>query len=336
MRMQVFKRYSQTASPTIMSNIRRHQKWWTALFILSIFTISGCYLLLLPPDGPPSKSTVVITYGASASLVTQTLANAHVIAHPELLQLILRFLGARNQAKAGVYSFITPESLLTVAYRLITGAYGIPLIRMTFPEGMSVREMAAEVASTYPSISAEEFISAGQSYEGYLFPDTYFFSPSADAASIVSAMRTNFNAKIAPLSNEIDSSEYSLRDIIILSSLVEKEARTNTDMRIVAGILFNRLKIGMPLQVDAVFGYIYNRATYSPSLADLKVNSPYNTYTHTGLPPGPIDNPGLNSIEAVLNPIKTKYLYYLTGKDGLMHYATTYAGHQSNLRKYLD
>ncbi len=319
-----------------MSSARRHPKLWIVLLTLGILVVSGCYILLLPPRNFPTESTVAIKYGASASLVAQTLADAQVIVHPELLQLILRFSGVHNQAKAGVYSFPVPENLLTVAYRLITGAYGIPSIRITFPEGMSVREMATEIAKAYPSISTKEFISAGQSYEGYLFPDTYFFPPSADAASIISAMRANFDAKMAPLSNEIRSSGYSLSDIIILSSLVEKEARTNTDKRIVAGILFNRLRLGMPLQVDAVFGYIYNRATYSPSLADLKVNSPYNTYIHTGLPPGPIDNPGLNSIEAVLNPIKTKYLYYLTGKDGLMHYATTYAGHQFNLKKYLN
>ena len=106
--------------------------------------------------------------------------------------------------------------------------------------------------------------------------------------------------------------------------------------RVVAGILKNRLKLDMPLQVDAVFGYIFGRGTYSPSYADLAVDSPYNTYTHKGLPPGPISNPGLDSLEAAANPAKTDYLYYLTGKDGLMHYATTHAGHQANRKKYLD
>ena len=116
---------------------------------------------------------------------------------------------------------------------------------------------------------------------------------------------------------------------------MEKEARTDTDRHIVAGILWNRIKLGMPLQVDAVFGYIFNRSTYSPSPVDLKVDSPYNTYTHRGLPPTPICNTGLAALEASANPAKTSYLYYLTGHDGLMHYATTYAGHQANLKKYL-
>ncbi|MBI4133443.1 endolytic transglycosylase MltG, partial [Candidatus Uhrbacteria bacterium] len=123
---------------------------------------------------------------------------------------------------------------------------------------------------------------------------------------------------------------------LILASYLEREVPEFEDRRIVAGILLRRMQLGMPLQVDAVFGYIFGRDTYPPSLEDLKVDSPYNTYTHTGLPPGPINNPGLESIEAVLNPTKTDYLYYLTDTDGFMHYATTYAGHQTNQRKYLQ
>ena len=121
-----------------------------------------------------------------------------------------------------------------------------------------------------------------------------------------------------------------------MASLVEKEARTIASRRLVAGILWNRLELGMPLQVDAVFGYIFNRETYSPSFADLTTESPYNLYLHKGLPPGPINNPGLDALGATLNPTKTDYLYYLTGTDNLMHYATTYAGHLANQRKYLQ
>ncbi len=103
----------------------------------------------------------------------------------------------------------------------------------------------------------------------------------------------------------------------------------------VSGILWNRIRRGMPLQVDAVFGYIYGRTTYSPSFADLKIDSPYNTYKYPGLPAGPICNPSLSAIDAALHPAKTKYLYYLTGRDGQMRYATTYEGHRSNLHTYL-
>ena len=333
--MDVVKRYGQMALSALIFSVRRSPRRWGAALALVVLLV-GYRLTLAPPSDFSSGSTVVIAHGASASLVAQTLADARIIAHPELLRILLYLSGSSTQAQAGMYRFAAPEDLLTVAYRIVTGAYGIPPVRITLPEGMSTREMAERIADAYPSVSAEDFLAAGQLYEGYLFPDTYFLPPSADAASIVGTMRVNFNMKTSPLSEEIRRSGRSLSDIIILASLVEKEARTSVNRRIVAGILFNRLKLGMPLQVDAVFGYIYGRNTYSPSAADLTVKSPYNTYPHTGLPPGPIDNPSLDSIDAVLRPTKTDYLYYLVGKDGLMHYATTHVGHQANRRKYLD
>ena len=210
-----------------------------------------------------------------------------------------------------------------------------PPVRVTFIEGITVQKAATQIASAFSTISIAEFISAGQPYEGYLFPDTYLFLQSADADSIVKTMRANFETKIAPLSAQINASGHSLSDIVIMASLVEKEARTSVNRRIVAGILWHRLALGMPLQVDAVFGYIFNRDTYSPSFADLKTESPYNLYLHKGLPPTPIDNPGLDSLDAAISPTKTNYLYYLTGSDNLMHYASTYAAHQANQRKYL-
>ncbi len=312
------------------------QNIWLVGAVALVALIVGYQSMFAAPMNFPSGSVVSITRGVSAPLIAQKLADANIIAHPSLLRFVLRLSGTSADVQAGAYRFDTPQNIFVVAFRLVTGAYGFPPVRITFPEGTTVREAAVQVADALPGVKAKDFLKEAEPYEGYLFPDTYFFPPSADAALVVASMRTNFNAKIAPLSDEMNASGRSLSDIVILASLVEKEARTNTNKRIVAGILFNRLKLGMPLQVDAVFGYIYGRDTYSPSFADLTVDSPYNTYTHTGLPPGPIDNPGLDSIEVVLNPTKTDYLYYLTGKDNLMHYATTYAGHQANRRKYLD
>lgn len=305
----------------------------TLAFIL--LTIIGYRSLFAAPADFVSGSVVTIAQGASTPLVVQELATARVIRYPALLRLILRLSGKSGSVRAGAYRFDTPQSLFTIAARLSAGAYGFPPVRLTFPEGTTVREAAAQVASAFPGISAEAFLKEAKPYEGYLFPDTYFFPGSADAASIVALMRSNFNTKTAQLLGEARAPN-ALSDTVILASLVEKEARTSASKRIVAGIISNRLKLGMPLQVDAVFGYIFGRDTYSPSLADLAVDSPYNTYTHKGLPPGPIDNPGLDSIEAATHPTQTDYLYYLTGKDGLMHYATTHVGHQANRKKYLD
>ena len=274
--------------------------------------------------------------GASVPEVARQLANARIIAHPRLLRALLSMSGQSTRVQAGMYLFDAPESLFAVARRLVTGAYGLPPIRITFPEGETARDMAARVSAAFPGIPAPDFLSAAEPHEGYLFPDTYLFLPSSGAESIIKAMRANFDTKTAPLKDVIQTSGRSLSETVILASLVEKEARSSAVRHMVAGILSNRLKLGMPLQVDAVFGYIFKRDTYSPSPEDLKIDSPYNTYLHTGLPPGPINNPGLDSIDAALHPTKTDYLYYLTGTDNLMHYATTYAGHQANQQKYLQ
>ncbi len=305
-----------------------------AVLALVALFLASYYAFAAPAAFVPG-TTVRVSYGTSLPEIAQQLATAHVVRHPALLRAALRLSGESGSLQTGVYRFNAPQNLFLVAYRLVAGDYGLPPVRLTFIEGMTVREAAEQVASTSLSVSADEFISAASGQEGYLFPDTYFFQPSADAASIVAMMRKNFDVKIAPLAADIRASGHSLADIVTMASLVEKEARTTADRRMVAGILWNRIKRGMPLQVDAVFGYIFDRDTYSPSFADLKVDSPYNTYTHKGLPPGPICNPGLDAIEAALNPAHTSDLYYLTGKDGTMHYATTYAEHQANEHLYL-
>lgn len=309
---------------------------WAAACAVVLLALIGYRTLFAPPADFPSGSLMTIARGSSAPAAADQLAETHIIAHASVLRLLLRLSGTSGSVHAGTYRFEAPQNVFAIAYRIATGAFGLPPVRVTFPEGMTARDMAAEVADAFPTVKAADFLKAAQPYEGYLFPDTYLFLPSSDAASLVALMRENFDTRIAAVAGEIGASGRSISDTVILASLVEKEARSSENRRIVAGILLNRLKLGMPLQVDAVFGYIFGRETYSPSFADLTVDSPYNTYTHVGLPPGPICNPGLDSLEAVANPAKTDYLYYLSGKDGLMHYATTFAGHQANRKKYLD
>ncbi len=282
-----------------------------------------------------SDTIVIIPRGTPVPDIAAQLAEAHIVRFAAILKDILRLSGAGERIPAGAYRFSEPTNVIAVAYRLITGDFGIPPVRITFTEGMTVRDMATRIDDSLPNARANDFLAAGQPYEGYLFPDTYSFLPSATAADIVVQLRAEFATKTAPLAPDIAASGHSLGDIVTMASLVEKEANTPADKRMVAGILWNRVKRGMPLQVDAVFGYIFNRDTYSPSFADLAVDSPYNTYKYKGLPPGPIDNPGLDSIEAALHPTATTDLYYLTGRDGKMHYAATYAEHLANQRKYL-
>lgn len=302
--------------------------------------VAGCLLLFAlllaaPPLETPLGVTIVVRSGESAPEIAAQLKNNHVILHPVVLRAVLRVSGGSGRVQAGAYRFNEPENLFTIARRLETGDYGLPPVKVTFLEGETVRDYAEQLAGVLPGVTADEFNKAAAHYEGYLFPDTYIFAPGAEVDDVIAALRENFDKKIAPLLPQVASSTRSLSDTVILASLVEREARTIESRRMVAGILLNRLRINMPLQVDAVFGYIKNRDTYSPSYSDLKIDSPYNTYIHKGLPPGPICNPSLDSIEAVLAPTPSKYLYYLTDRQGNMHYATTYAAQLANQAKYL-
>jgi len=318
-----------------MEFLKRKSAPWAVAFVLAVLLVAGYQSLCAAPADFPAGSIVSIELGSSASTVSEQLATARIIKHPAFLQLVLRAAGWSGRVQAGAYRFETPQNVFVVAYRIALGDHGFPPVRLTFTEGVTAREMAVHIAEAFSEIAEADFIAEAKQYEGYLFPDTYLFPPSSDATSVVALLRGNFDTKIATIADDIRASGRSLSDIVIIASLLEKEARTTESRRMVAGILANRLRLGMPLQVDAVFGYIFNRDTYSPSFADLKVDSPYNTYTHTGLPPGPINNPGLDSLLAAARPAETEYLYYLTGKDDRMHYATTYVGHQANQRKYL-
>ncbi len=298
----------------VIAFVLKHKIKFSIGFAFVVILFSVYYSLLAPPRNFPSGNIVIIAQGTSAPDVASELARAHIISHSGVLRFILRLSGESERIHVGAYRFASPENVCVVAYRLIVGDYGLPLVRLTFPEGVTVRDIAAQVADNFPSISAESFGEEAKAYEGYLFPDTYFFPSGTEASTILSALRNNFNSKTASLSGKVLSSGHSLSDSIIMASIIEKEANTDKDRHIISGILWSRLAIGMPLQVDVA----------------------RETYTHKGLPREPICNPGLESIKAALEPTKTNYLYYLTGRDGLMHYSTTFAGHQANVRKYLN
>jgi UPF0755 protein len=188
-----------------------------------------------------------------------------------------------------------------------------------------------------PAFNRAQFEEIAIPLEGYLFPDTYFFPTDVTPEEVIERVYGNFNETMSRMDGEFEAFNRSLHDVTIMASLLEREGRSLKEKRMLAGILWHRIAIDMPLQVDAVFGYINNRATYSPSFADLEVDSLYNTYKYKGLPPGPIANPGYESLLAAVTPSDTgALLYYLTGNDGLMHYAKTFNEHKSNRARFLD
>ncbi len=210
---------------------------------------------------------------------------------------------------------------------------GLKPVKVTIPEGSTVRQAAAILKNALGDFDSDAFIALGKPDEGYLFPDTYFFIPGVSPQAVIQTMKDTFDKRVSPLLPQIQAFGRSESDVVITASILEKEARQPETRRTIAGILWKRLKLGIPLQVDATFGYISGTDTYSPSPEDLKIDSPYNTYKYPGLPPGSIGNPGIETIEDAITPIKTPYLYYLTDKEGNIYYAKTLAEHVANQQK---
>ena len=208
-------------------------------------------------------------------------------------------------------------------------------VAVTIPEGYSARQIG-ETFEKLGIFSKEDFLKIAQKEEGYLFPDTYRFYKDAKPEDIFKKMRENFNKKITPeILAEIKKNKKTLSEVIITASLLEEEIKSAEDRKIVAGILWKRLDLGMGLNVDAALTYVLGKTSSELTADDLKFDSPYNTYRYRGLPPTPISNPGLDAILAALRPEPSPYFYYLTGKDGLTYYAKTLEEHALNKFKYL-
>jgi len=244
-------------------------------------------------------------------------------------------MGGERRIQTGGYFFGDPASPIEVAHRLTHSDFGIEPVKVTLFEGTSTREMAEVLEEQLVGFGKEEFLKKTEDLEGYLFPDTYFFLPGTSVRQIIKDMRDNFDAQIATIQEEIDAKEVPFEEILVLASLIEKEAYKPEDRRLISGVLWNRLEIDMPLQVDAVFEYIIDKNTYEVTLEDLEVDSPYNTYQNKGLPPGPITNPGLDSIRAALNPTPNEYLFYLADREGNTYYSENFEGHKANKARYI-
>ena len=223
--------------------------------------------------------------------------------------------------------------MIWVAMRLLAGDFETRAIRITIPEGTSVNGISRILLEKVPEFNNREFISRAR--EGYMFPDTYFFRPGESTEAILSVFDNTFRGKISKIQKQITASGHTLDELLTMASILEKEASKTKDRQQIAGVLWHRIDIKMPLQVDAVFPYIMGKNTFELTREDLQFDSPYNTYKYKGLPPGPINNPGVDAILAAATPVKTKYVYFLSDKSGNFHYAVTYAQHLANKKKYL-
>ncbi len=312
------------------------ERWGYLCAAALLVLLLPLYFFFIPATGFPKGVIITIPADASSNAIGQELETLRVLRSAQEFELLARVTGQDRALQSGIYRFDHPLGLAYVLGRLVNGEHGIDEVRITLTEGMTVRDMAATIAARVPGFDAKAFLAAASTSEGYLFPDTYFILPNTPPQEIVQRLRSTFDQKIATLGPQIQAFGRPLRDDVIVASLLEREVRDPADKRIVAGILYNRLKAGMALQVDSAFGYAHGIDGYVPTAADIAGNSPYNTYRFTGLPPTPISNPGLDSLRAAVMPTHTDYFYYLTGTDGKTYFAKTFEEHKRNRARYLN
>src|SRR3989344_2038767 len=301
----------------------------------SIALISYVFLIA-PPQSFPVGNLVGGPEGATAVEVGEMLQAQHVVQEAEAFRVAIILLGRDRGVRAGDYLFKEPRDLFSVARAITTGAFGLEPIRIRIPEGATTREMAKVYAAQLQRFDAEKFLEKAQPEEGFLFPDTYFFLPNATEDIVVKAMRQNFDTNIAQLAGEIETFGKPITEVVIMASILEKEAFDYGDRRMIAGVLWRRVKINMPLQVDAAFLYSLGRSTFTLTKEDLQnKEDPYNTYIHKGLPPGAIGSPSLSSLKAAVTPIDQGYLFYLADGNHVTHYSKTYEEHLRKKALYL-
>lgn len=305
--------------------------------ILVVLALVAIYYLSLgsAPSRFPTEQILTIEEGATVTAILRDLKRDHYIRSEFYTLVVHRLDFDKAPIQAGKYKF--PEGLSAEALMkaLTTGTYKLPPVRITIPEGMKGDQIDAIVDAALPQKSEVVTASAYDEHIGYLFPDTYFVPEEFTELEFIELMQKTFSEKTAGLLSNRGTSTLSDSDVIILASILEREANSKESMRIVAGILLKRLSINMPLQVDATLDYLLDKESSELTLEDLEIDSPYNTYLHRGLPPTPIANPGLTAIEAVLSPLESTHLYYLTAPDGTFYYADTFEEHKLNKERYL-
>lgn len=322
--------FLQAVLQGIGAHIERLSVWYRNLSVCLILLVV-CMFLLCRPLHMPSE-TVYIPEGVSITQAGKILAHEHVITSPLIMRIVMHLEG-NPPVKSGTYSFTHPLFIWEVLSRIQSGKTNTAAIRITFPEGTTRLQMATILSRRIPSITMDDFMTATKEDEGYLFPDTYFFTGDESVKAVTTVFKDNYAAHI-DWYDESAKRTITEHDAVILASLLEGEANTREDREIIAGILLHRLAIGMRLQVDAPFGYERGISGYVPTSADIQNDTPYNTYRNKGLPPTPINNPGYDALYAASHPTHTPYLFYLTGSDGKMHYARTFAEHIQNQKLY--
>lgn len=280
------------------------------LFLGIGFLFLFAYYFLSAPLG--NKDVIIhISPNQSIDSVALSLENKNAVRDDFILKIFIKLLKKGKGIIQGDYLIKKRTPVWTVAWQIGRGHHNVELIKITIREGLNNEEIANLLADKLSGFRKDLFLSNTISKQGYLFPDTYFFFPMDESNEIIDKLSNNFKNKTKNILNSIGNKNWA--DIIIMASILEGEANGNEDIGIISGILWKRISIGMPLQVDV----------------------DKNTYKTKGLPNKPLNNPGLSSINAAINPIDSSYLYYIHDKNGKVHYASNFDEHKKNINNYL-
>jgi UPF0755 protein len=298
-------------------------------------------------SGPQRPVSIEIDEGASGAAIVDTLHDRGVIRCGFVSKWLLRSSGKESDFRAGSFELstnMTPDAAFDVLTR---PQRSVPTVRLTIPEGYRLTQIAERVRDVL-HIGTETFLRTADrgryslppylpegtdSLEGFLFPNTYEFAKKGTTADdVITKLLDEFGTEAESLpwddAKDLGVSPY---DVVTIASMIEKEAKLDRERPVIAGVIYNRLRMDMPLGIDATLLYDDPTPDGQLSTSDLETDTPYNTRIRTGLPPTPIASPGLKSLEAALNPADTDYLYYvLCGADGHHAFAKTLAGHEAN------
>ncbi len=295
---------------------------------------------------PAGETVAVIPEGMSAREVAELLARDRIIASPTAFGLLARLRGQQTRMKAGEYRFGAHRTLDEVLRQLVGGGQQVA-VWVTIPEGFTAREIAATLGARGVGETSEfesYFLSTpftidgatSESLEGFLFPETYLVPVGATPAAVTKIMTDQFRAELPrDAAARAKRLHLSVPQVVTLASLVEREGQADDERPLIAGVYYNRLRRGMPLQVDATIEYTFLHHKDVITYADLASDSPYNTYKHLGLPPTPIANPGRPSLRAAFYPRPSGYLYYVSKLNGHHAFSRTLAEHEANVARYL-
>lgn len=322
---------------------------FASIFIVIILTpivLNKYYNWLLQPVSSEQSSKIfIIKPGQPVVQIAKNLREAELIKNAFVFRLLVAQMGIAKNIQAGDFRLSPNLSSRQIVEELTHGAIDVWI---TLPEGLRIEEQAERIESKLNfgsndkyQFNKKEFIEKAK--EGYMFPDTYLIPKDDTAADIVSMLQKTFDQKV---NKEIlakgENNNLTGEEVIILASLIEREAKTDEERPIISGILMNRLKAEIALQVDATVayakGYDSTKNTWWAPVTQQdyqSVKSLYNTYLHLGLPPGPIASPGLESIRAAAEPANTDYFYYLHDAQGKIHYAKILNEHNRNIQEFL-